>query len=181
MSAGADAVADTTQDLVDALDAATPKERGQLLEAEIVDRIPELDAVDEGDARWHDARTDAPLVASPDVPILNRVLVPSDTPVEIKACQLRISNGTGTRRGRIYIKRRAHEQLRDEDGVYLVTVYDTNSVADPLLAMLILPVDVIDAVGLTWIDVSDDRDEDQVAKLSWSRLIPPHSLEGGDR
>lgn len=91
------------------------------------------------------------------------------TPVEVKACKRRISNGSGETAGRWYLRRRAHEALLEEGGDYLLVVYDEADGSLEVLDEQLVPADVVDAIvsAGSWSRVRS-RGEETVAKLRHS-------------
>lgn len=163
---------------------AAAKEAGTELETTVVDGQDGLEAVPDAEAEWYDARTTVPLPASQQLPLAGLLAVPAETPVEIKAAQVRTEGGRI--RGRWYFKRRAHEQLLEAGGVYYLVVYDPAAGDDgerEPVAELVVSAEVVDQAISSWIDVSGRRSEQQVAKLSWSVLIDPAEVpgEGGEQ
>ena len=165
---------------------AAAKEAGTELETTVVDGQDGLEAVSDAEAEWYDARTTTPLPASQQLPLAGLLAVPAETPVEIKAAQVRTEGGRV--RGRWYFKRRAHEQLLAASGVYYLVVYDSPAEDEgdgerEVVAELVVSAAIVDEALGAWIDVSGRRSEEQVAKLSWSVLIDPAEIpgEGGDQ
>lgn len=154
------------------------KDAGDRIEHEVVLRIPELRAVSDRTADWHDATADAPITVG-HVDMRGIVLVDEGVPVEIKGAQRRISNGANTCRGRYYIKRRAHDQLAEAGGVYAFVVYDPRSRLgdDPILATVFVPARTVNEFVTAWSPVAGDRSEQAVAKVPWSRVFDPETLE----
>jgi len=110
-----------------------PKRAGSRVESVVVDTEPALTTVGDSEATWHDAATVDQLTATPERPLDGWSVVPSDTPVEIKATVPEHQNGDGTVPGRWYLKRKAHGQLVAADGVYYLTVYAPKP-ATPVIA-----------------------------------------------
>lgn len=158
---------------------AAAKEAGTELETTVVDGQDGLEAVPDAEAEWYDARTTVPLPASQQLPLAGLLAVPAETPVEIKAAQVRTEGGRI--RGRWYFKRRAHEQLLAAGGVYYLVVYEPGE-REPV-AEVVVAAAIVDEAISSWIDVSGRRSEQQVAKLSWSVLIDPAQVpgEGGEQ
>lgn len=152
---------------------ALAKQLGDRLEADVVERYDALEAVPDVDDDRYDARTTDLLVGGHDIRMLAVVAVAPDTPVEIKFTSARINCG---KRGRWYIKRRAHEWLLANDGVYHLGIYDP-ATGDPV-AELVAPVAVVDTAINSWITASGDRSEQEYAQLAWSVLVDPSVIEG---
>ncbi|ELY99899.1 hypothetical protein C482_09023 [Natrialba chahannaoensis JCM 10990] len=157
------------------------KASGDALEAELVQTINALEYVGDRTATWHDARTTALLEPAHSLPFYGVVVVEPETPVEIKGCQIETSNGDSTTRGRFYVKRDAHEQLLEAAGMYLLVVY-TPRPGLPQVARAIVPATIVDEL-LTgrWYEVGGSRSESEVAKLAWSHVIDPASVDPSTR
>ncbi|QLG51093.1 hypothetical protein [Natrinema halophilum] len=153
------------------------KASGDALEAEIVQVVDELEYVGDRTTTWHDARTTAVLEASRSLPFYGIVLVEPDVPIEIKGCQIETRNGGRSTRGRFYVRRAAHEQLLEAAGMYLFVVYLPRP-GLPQVARAIVPATLVDEL-LTgrWYDVDGSRSEQEVAKLAWSHVIDPASVD----
>ncbi|TYL37600.1 hypothetical protein CV102_16720 [Natronococcus pandeyae] len=153
------------------------KASGDALEAEIVQTVDALEYVGDRTATWHDARTSAVLDPSESLPFFGIVLVEPGVPVEIKGCQIRTANGSGSTRGRFYVKRAAHEQLLEAGGMYLLTVYLPRP-GLPQVARAIVPASLFDELLRgRWYDVGGSRSESEVAKLGWSHVIDPEFVD----
>ena len=156
---------------------APSKAAGEAVEAEVIQRVPELEYVGDHTARWHDARVNGLLEPSATVAFGDVLLLEDGTPVEIKAAQRHLNSG---RRGRYYIRQRQHERLVDEAASYLFAVYDPRT--RDVLAMLVVPASIIDHVlSDGWTSVAGDRAEEGYRQLAWSRLIDPNRVEGDSR
>jgi hypothetical protein len=162
--------------------AASPKQQGTTIEDELVDGIDELESVGDATADWHDARITTLLEPSSTLPFVGVCLLEADTPVEIKSAQVWISRGynAGRQRGRFYIKRRAHEKLREARGAYVFAVYEPGT-EDAIRALLVVPAAVLDDVlEERWSTVDHDRSEQSVAKVTWTHVIDPPRVEERD-
>ncbi|WP_243645300.1 hypothetical protein [Natrarchaeobius chitinivorans] len=101
----------------------SPKASGDALEAHLIQSIDALEYVGDRTATWHDARTTTLLEPAESLPFYGIVVVEPGVPVEIKGCQIETSNGSGSTRGRFYVKREAHSRLLEAGGMYLFVVY----------------------------------------------------------
>lgn len=156
---------------------APSKAAGEDVEAEVIQRVPELEFVSDRTARWHDARVNGLLEPSATVAFGDVLLLEDGTPVEIKGAQRRLNGG---QRGRYYIRQRQHERLVAEGASYLFAVYDPRS--RDVLAMLVVPASIVDHVlPEGWTSVGGDRREKGYRQLAWSRLIDPGRVEGESR
>ncbi|WP_247729480.1 hypothetical protein [Halovivax limisalsi] len=161
----------------------SPKASGDAIEADVIQSIDALRYVGDGTATWHDAETTGLLEASTSLPFYGIVVVEPETPIEIKACQVRTSNGSRSTRGRFYVKRRAHQQLVDAAGMYLFAIYVPRP-GLPNQARALVPATLVDELlKERWYDVDGERSEQSVAKLAWSHVIDPATvdLSRGDR
>jgi hypothetical protein len=157
---------------------ADPKAIGEDVEQLAIDAVPGLEPADARDD-WFDAMTVAAVgprtaerVVFAGIPI-----VPSDTHVEIKATQRRVSNGSRDRPGCWYIKRDQHDQRHEERACYLLTIYDDAGAAREVVEIVLAPASIIDeCVADRWYDV--DRREGEVAQLPWPQILGDSG--GGD-
>ncbi|AXR77687.1 hypothetical protein [Natrarchaeobaculum sulfurireducens] len=159
------------------------KASGDALEADVVQAVDALEYVGDRTATWHDAKTTTLLEPSEWLPFYSIVVVEPDTPVEIKGCQIRTSNGSRSTRGRFYVKRAAHERLLEAAGMYLFVVYVPRP-GLPQLARALVPASIVDELLRgKWYDVGGSRSESEVAKLTWSHVIDPKIVDsvGGGR
>ena len=155
----------------------SPKASGDALEADVVQTVDALEYVGDRTATWHDARTTTLLEPSEWLPFYSIVVVEPDTPVEIKGCQVETSNGSRSTRGRFYVKRAAHERLLEAAGMYLFVVYVPRP-GLPQLARALVPASIVDELlREKWYDVGGSRSESEVAKLAWSHVIDPETVD----
>ncbi|TYT61793.1 hypothetical protein [Natrialba swarupiae] len=155
----------------------SPKASGDALEAHVIQEVGPLEFVGDRTATWHDARTTTLLEPAQNLPFYGVVIVEPGVPVEIKGCQIRTSNGNGSTRGRIYVKRDAHEQLLEAGGMYLLVVYLPRP-GLPQVARAIVPATIVDELLVgRWYDVGGERSENEVAKLAWSHVINPETVD----
>ncbi|RQG94068.1 hypothetical protein [Natrarchaeobius chitinivorans] len=161
----------------------SPKASGDALEAELIQTIDALEYVGDRTATWHDARTTTLLEPALSLPFYGIVVVEADVPVEIKGCQIETSNGAGSTHGRFYVKREAHQQLLEAAGMYLFVVYVPRP-GLPQVARAVVPATIVDELlSDRWYDVGGSRSENEVAKLAWSHVIDPGTVDpvGGGR
>ncbi|WP_049928660.1 hypothetical protein [Halopiger goleimassiliensis] len=155
----------------------SPKASGDALEADVIQAIDALEYVGDRTATWHDARTTALLEPRETLPFYGIVVVEPETPVEIKGCQIRTSNGSRSTRGRFYVKRDAHEQLLEAAGMYLFVVYLPRP-GLPQVARAVVPATIVDELlAGRWYDVDGNRSESEVAKLAWSHVLEPVAVD----
>ena len=155
----------------------SPKASGDALEADVVQTVDALEYVGDQTATWHDARTTTLLEPSESLSFYSIVVVEPDTPVEIKGCQVETSNGSRSTRGRFYVKRAAHERLLEAAGMYLFVVYVPRP-GLPQLARALVPASIVDELLRgKWYDVGGSRSESEVAKLTWSHVIDPETVD----
>lgn len=147
------------------------KDVGSYLEHELVETLP-IEPVPDTEADWMDARV-SHHISMGTVDLSDVLCLEQGTPVEIKGACYRYSR----RRGRFYIKQRAHQQLLDAGGVYCFVVYD-----DAILATAWRRAESIDQLISWWTQVRNpDRSERAFTQLDWSHVIPPAVIEGGSR
>ncbi|RQG97224.1 hypothetical protein [Natrarchaeobius chitinivorans] len=159
------------------------KASGDALEAHLIQSIDALEFVGDRTATWHDARTTTLLEPAENLPFYGIVVVEAGIPVEIKGCQIETSNGSGSTRGRFYVKREAHSRLLEAGGMYLFVVYLPRP-GLPQVARAVVPATIVDELlAGRWYDVGGPRSEDEVAKLAWSHVIDPTTVDpsGGER
>ena len=145
------------------------KHAGDAVETAVVGRVPEIEAVPDSEAEWCDARVVEAWLPPASVPLL------PDVPVEIKAARVRLASG---RRGRFYIRRRQHERLLAEGGVYVFAVYEETS-GRPIRGLRVAAADAVDALLPDgWTDVDGPRSETGYRQLAWSRLLDTVTVEG---
>ncbi|WP_132060222.1 hypothetical protein [Halorussus amylolyticus] len=159
--------------------ASTPssKRSGELVEAEVVELVPELTYVSDREAEWHDARVTALLEPSEDITFCSINLLATGVPVEIKAAQFRLASG---RSGRFFIRQRQHQRLLNANGAYLLAVYDPRG--HHVLAMAVIPASILDEVLPDgWTEVHGDRAERGYRQLAWSRVLDSETVDGGSR
>lgn len=111
-------------------------------------------------------------------------IVEAGTPLEVKAVAFRIVDQQTSRRGRVQIRRYAHEWLLKQDGEYAVLVYDQDSLeweddriveVGEWFAIRLIPASTVDAVIETW-----NKDGlDDVARVPWSKLMDPERVATG--
>lgn len=155
------------------------KKRGDSVESAVINADPGLEFVGDSVATWHDARTVACLDPSYERPFYGIPLIEPDTEVEIKgACVVRSAGVSRQRSGQWYIKRKAHDQLVDAGGVYLLAVYAPRP-ETPILRSVIIPASLLDEhLDGRWYDVDADRSETEVAQLTWTVLIDRERVPG---
>ena len=98
--------------------------------------------------------------------------IADETKVEIKACLRVQSDG---QRGRFYIREKQHRYLLDNDGVYLLTVYDVGVEkirhVDPeevsIAGFVIASAETIERVRNKWYETSGRENYTQIA---WSNF-----------
>ena len=156
---------------------SSPKASGDAIEAHVIQEVGSLEYVGDRTATWHDARTTAVLEPRRSLTFYGIVLVEPETPVEIKACQLETSNGNRWTHGRFYVKRQAHDQLLEAAGMYLLVVYLPRP-GLPQVARALVPASLFDELLRDrWYDVGGSRSESEVAKLAWSHVIDPETVD----
>lgn len=161
------------------LEDVPPKTAGDRLEDALVSGLDPLEPVPDEAAEWHDARTRERVTPSPALPTYRLLVVPSDVPVEVKTARVEVSNGaSATTAGRFYIKRGSHERLVDAGGVYLLAVYDPDvpSDEDAVRGVVVTTAEAVDDLVETWTDAEVGGADAEVAKVRWSRVLPPSDV-----
>lgn len=152
---------------------AAAKRVGEDVETLVIDGVAELEAADDPDAH-HDAVVDGLLTPTDHLPFGSICLLEDGTPVEIKACKLTTSNGSGrTAPGRWYFKGRdsgQHRHLLDTGGACLLAVYEETDAGRELVELLLLPASIVDELlADAWYD--SGRGEGAVAQLHWNAIL----------
>jgi len=145
------------------------KDSGETVEADLIQLVPELEPV-HGDRSHHDARASDVITPTPELPLGSTPLVETGTPVEIKAAQVRLSDG---QRGRWYLRWEQHRMLLEAGGAYALVVYDP-APGHPHLGRLLVPASIVDELVNSWIQPDGRAD---YAQVSWSRAISPAEVE----
>jgi hypothetical protein len=152
----------------------TPRESGEHVEHNIVERFDPIDPVPEALDRF-DAVASRPI--GPDEVPMRTCLVDRGSELEVKACQGRTSSG---KRGRWLFRVRQHHQLLEACGYYVLAVYDPKP-GHPIREVVIVPAAIVDELLGEWTSIGADRAEVATTKLSWSRVIDPRRVEGDSR
>lgn len=119
---------------------------------------------DDGD-HWFDAIASTEVTAS-----MSGTIVDAGTPVEVKGCAVRVSDGSASRRGRWWFRRDSHERLLQDAGEYALGVYDSDS-AD-VLRIALTDAQTVDALlSDRWTSCGRDHRADQSAQLRWSAVF----------
>lgn len=156
----------------------SPKERGQSVEAAVIDACAALRPIGDSEAEWYDAETVGLLEPSYERPFYGIPVVESGTPVEVKGACVVTGNGDRDTAGRWYVRRAAHEQLLDAGGVYLLAVYAPKP-ETPVLREAVVPASLLDEhLAGSWYSVDGERSEDEVAKLAWPTIIDRERVPG---
>jgi len=160
----------------------SPKQLGDGVAGDVIQRFEEIEHVSDTEATWHDARTTAALFPDdPDELLFGGICaVEPDTPIEIKATLVVRSSGKGSQRnGAWYIKRKAHDQLLEAGGVYLLVVYVQRRGREHLARIVVPAATIDDFLQDKWYEVRADRSENEVAQLVWTEVIDESRLNGG--
>ena len=154
------------------------KESGEIVEANVIQRVQELTHVSDQTAKWHDAEVVALFEPPHDSVTFHGInLLAVGIPVEIKAAQIWYNSG---QRGRFYIRKRQHERLLDAGGAYLFAVYIPKS-GHSVRAMAVLPASLVDELLPTGWTTRDRSGEDGYRQLAWSRVLDPENVEEARR
>jgi len=155
-----------------------PKRAGSSVEAVVINREPHLTSVGDSEAEWHDARSTGQLSSSAERPLDGWCVVPSDAPVEIKSVVPQHANGgSETVPGRWYIKRQAHEQLLQADGVYYLVIYAPVPETPPVATQITPAARLDHLLEDRWYQC---RGRD-VARLRWNEVIDENRVHRGGR
>lgn len=138
-------------------EAPTSKDIGAHLEVVVADRL-DWDHVGEDQGRHVDAWT------------------PDGAPAEIKGARRRVSDGTGTQRGRWWIQQANHARLCKDRGYYALAVYDL--VEGPALSiehLAVVPARVLESLlpGWTAVPEAHAAETSEATQLAWSRIFGP--------
>lgn len=104
-------------------------------------------------------------------------LIESELSVEVKGVVERYS-GDG-RVGRVRIWRRQHQQLQEEDGVYLIVVYSVDA-RPPVVHDRFVHHSSLDAImeehGYSWFDAQGHGMRSEQTQIPWHRSFPELEL-----
>ena len=154
------------------------KESGETVEANVVQRVPELRYVSDRTAEWHDAEVIALFEPPhPEVTFFGINLLAVGVPVEIKAAQLWYSSG---QRGRFYVRKRQHQRLLNAAGAYLFAVYVPRP-GHPVRTMGVVPASLVDEYLPDGWTTRDRSGEEGYRQLAWSRVFDPDDVEADPR
>lgn len=152
------------------------RDSGDAVAANVVQVVEALQHVGDATAEWHDAVTTTlvtPTSAAP-AQLYSIPLLEAETPVEIKAAQVRLGSGA---RGRYFIRQRQHERLVEEDAVYAFATYEPKP-RHPVRTVAFVPASIVDELLPDgWTVVDADRSEQGYRQLAWSRVFDPVDVE----
>lgn len=154
------------------MSGATSKRAGEAVEGEVIQRYPELEYVPDADAHHYDARVSRLLCPSDALPFVGMCLLEVGTPVEIKSTM--VVYGEAQSRGRFYLRRKQHQRLVDESGVYLFAVCKPQP-SRPVIGAKVVPATTVGGLVSSWIEAGDRAD---YAQLAWSRIFDEAELGG---
>lgn len=150
----------------------TSKDAGTELERLVADRL-DLDRVSDDAAGYVDAYSKA------------------GDPVDVKGARKWYTNRSRRRRGRWWIQKDNHLQLKRERGFYALAVYHVvdDDPDDPELAidhLAVLPARYLDPLLGDWVTVPEDHvaETSGAAQLSWGHVFGTHrqaAADGGER
>jgi hypothetical protein len=96
-------------------------------------------------------------------------------PVESKTCRVVLVNG---RRGRWWIQRESHDQLVDADGLYALSIYDPQAVAEgPILGSVLVPASEVDNLVAWTANGRGHHRGTEHAKLGWPHVLSAEVVE----
>jgi hypothetical protein len=92
-------------------------------------------------------------------------------PLELKACALRVRDGSSRRRGRWYIREWSHNELLAERGRYLLGVYDHTP---EIVAVASIPAARIEELlsASEWFDCYSSENGGLATQLTYTRVFP---------
>lgn len=139
---------------------AESRDIGDWAEREVVTTFDRLEPVGDVEDRFFDAQL-------------------GDSEVEIKAATRWSPNGSsGRARGRFYVKKKAHTRLLENQGKYLLAVYEEDDDGSrEIVATVLVSAGYLDEFLGEWYD--SGRAEGEVAKVSWGKVIDPDRVEEG--
>lgn len=101
-------------------------------------------------------------------------VVEPETPIEVKACRIEVSGG---RSGRWWLRKRNHETLVEDDGVYALGVYDER--AETVRRLSLVGASTMDIlVEGRWCDAGSRHETRQCAQLPWTEVY--ETLDHGE-
>ncbi|MFD1641450.1 hypothetical protein [Halohasta litorea] len=153
--------------------AASSKRGGENAESAVIQRHPELEYVADTEARHYDARVSELLCPSPMLPFVGLCVLEVGTVVEIKSAMA--VYGQSQRRGRFQLRRKQHQRLVDEAGVYLFAVCEPRPERS-VIAAKVVPATSVSSLVFSWIDTGDRAD---YAQLAWSRIFDESEVRRG--
>ncbi|RLM83723.1 hypothetical protein D3D02_17115 [Halobellus sp. Atlit-38R] len=151
---------------------AYSKRVGERVEGTLIQMIDPLRYVPDTEAEHYDARTEALLTPSADLPFVGICVLEAGTKVEIKSTG--VVYGKAQRRGRFKLRKPQHEELLATGGVYLFAVCAPNDDRD-VIAAKIIPATLVDELEFSW--VTNDRGAPDT-QLAWSQLFDVTEIEG---
>lgn len=107
----------------------------------------------------------------PDGPLWADGEGPAGNPIELKACALRIRDGSSRRRGRWLIRRESHETLLLERGRYVLGVYDSRP---EIVAVANVPAERVEQLlgGASWWECDASEHGGDATQLPFRELFP---------
>jgi len=155
--------------------AAQNRERGIRVEDLACDRWPAR-PIDDGRDDWCDLE----FVDDVTEDVGGTAVVEADTLAEVKSCLAEYSSAGRTSSGRWWIRRGAHEQLLDVDGVYILAVVDPET--DDVLRMALADATTVDAlIDGDWWDCGDGgRTAEEFHQIAWTRVFDSLEAPGGE-
>ena len=147
------------------------KRAGENAEAAVLEAVDGLEYCPDTDTEHADARVETLVEPSRRLPFVGICLLEANTLIEIKSAIPRLASG---RRGRFYLRREQHAQLRDAGGSYLIAVCEPRPDREPV-AMKVVPATVVDDVIATWRSAGADRPA--CSQLAWSRIFDASEVE----
>lgn len=150
----------------------SPKHGGSRAEDSVLEAVPELRFVPDGEDVHHDAVVDNVLSPSADLPFVGLCVLAVGTIVEIKSAM--VVTGKNQDNGRFNLRHKQHQTLVDAAGVYLFAVCEPTPKRD-IIAMKVVPATSVDDVISTWIEL-DGRET--YTQIRWTSLFSDQEVTG---
>lgn len=149
---------------------------GELVATSIIDDIDALEAVDDETCEWHDAIATSQLDDVEYIVVDDDEPVDAETPLELKAARVRVSEGSGWRDGLFYLREGQQQHLLDNNGVYVFSVYELDKLDDDgvddievrVRSLLAMRAERVDELITSWYNAG--RRREPYTQIRWSRL-----------
>lgn len=129
------------------------------------------DYADAGAGRAHfDAVATSPIGGRADLPLIGLAYVRPGTRLELKTCQVWISNGPKRRRGRITLYEENHARRLEENVSYLLGVREDVEDRELLAVTIVSPHELDRLVSGRWTTTTRNGGG-RVAQIPWNKLL----------